>query len=342
VARPACIIRRPFWPQQAGERGDVAPSFDVALEQAGLPLLRRFSAATLQLNLTRRCNLACHHCHVDSSPTRTEQMDSGTVDRVLSLLAASPAVTCVDLTGGAPELHPQFRRIVEQARALGRDVIDRCNLTVFFEPGQSTLPEFLAANRVRVIASLPCYSQENVERQRGRGVFAASIQALQELNRLGYGKPGSPLALDLVFNPQGVSLPGPQAELEGDYRRELGSKYGIEFHRLLALANMPIARFARELERSGRAAEYMSLLISHFNAQTAERVMCRSLVSVDHAGQLYDCDFNQALGIPAGAGPKTVWDVKSLGELVDTPIATASHCFGCTAGAGSSCGGALV
>jgi radical SAM/Cys-rich protein len=327
---------------RANETSSSAPDFDAALARAGLPRLRRDSAATLQLNLTRRCNLACHHCHVDSSPIRTEQMAPETVERVLELLAASPEAECVDLTGGAPELHPQFRRIVERARALGRALIDRCNLTVLFEPGQEGLAGFLAQHQVRVVASLPCYQRENVERQRGRGVFAASIEALRQLNALGYGRPGSPLVLDLVFNPQGASLPGPQAELERDYRRELAANFGIEFHHLLALANMPIARFARDLERAGRSSEYMSLLVNHFNAQTAKRVMCRALVSVDHAGRLYDCDFNQALGIPAGAGGKTVWDVSRLAELVGAPVSTAPHCFACTAGAGSSCGGALV
>jgi len=318
------------------------PSFDAALEDAGLMRLQRDAAATLQLNLTRRCNLACHHCHVDSSPIRTEAMAAATVDRVLALLAASRGVTWVDLTGGAPELHPDFRRIVRRARELGRGVIDRCNLTVFFEPGCEDLPVFLAEQQVRVVASLPCYSADNVERQRGRGVFAASIEGLQRLNALGYGRPGSSLQLDLVFNPQGAALPGPQPELERDYRRELGSNFGIEFHRLLALANMPIARFARELERAGRAAEYLALLVEHFNPETAAHVMCRSLVSVDHRGQFFDCDFNQALDLPLGGGARDVWSVQSLDELVGRPIATAGHCFGCTAGAGSSCGGALI
>jgi radical SAM/Cys-rich protein len=318
------------------------PSFESALAAAGLPRLRRDAATTLQLNLTRRCNLACHHCHVDSSPIRTEAMSAPTVDRVLALLANSPGVEWVDLTGGAPELHPDFRRIVRRARELGRGVIDRCNLTVFFEPGCGDLPEFLAEQQVRVVASLPCYSADNVERQRGRGVFAASIEALQRLNALGYGKPGSPLQLDLVFNPQGPVLPGPQVELERDYRRELGAKFGIEFHRLLALANMPIARFARELERTGRSAAYMALLVEHFNPETAGHVMCRELVSVDHRGRFFDCDFNQALDLPLGEGALDVWSVDSLDPLVGRPIATARHCFGCTAGAGSSCGGALV
>ena len=324
------------------QRAQAAPDFDAALVSAGLPRLRRDSASTLQLNLTRRCNLACHHCHVESSPVRTEAMDAATVERVLALLEASRRVEWVDLTGGAPELHPQFRSIVRRSRALGRHVIDRCNLTIFFEPGHSDLPEFLAANAVRVVASLPCYSRENVDRQRGRGVFEDSIAGLRRLNALGYGKPGSPLQLDLVFNPQGTALPGPQAALERDYRRELGAQFGIEFHRLLALTNMPIARFARELERAGQSEAYVSLLVNHFNADTAAHVMCRSLVSVDHAGQLFDCDFNQALDIPLGGERRSVWDIQTLDDVVDRPIATAAHCFGCTAGAGSSCGGALL
>jgi radical SAM/Cys-rich protein len=315
--------------------------FDAALRRAGLGPLRRDAATTLQINLTRRCNLACHHCHVDSSPRRTETMSSATIERVLALLEASPGVEWVDLTGGAPEMHPGFRSIVRRVRALGRGVIDRCNLTIFFVDGYADLPEFLAQHEVRVVASLPCYSRENVDRQRGRGVFRESIEALRRLNALGYGKAGSPLVLDLVFNPQGAALPGPQAALERDYRRELGSM-GIEFHRLLALANMPIARFARELERRGQSAAYMSLLVSQFNPETAARVMCRSLVSVDHAGQLFDCDFNQALDLPLGGKRRSVWGVRSFDELVAEPIATAAHCFGCTAGAGSSCGGALV
>jgi radical SAM/Cys-rich protein len=323
-------------------RGVHEPDFAAALEAAGLPPLRRERAATLQVNLTRRCNLACHHCHVDSSPVRTESMADETVERVLALLEASPGIEQLDLTGGAPELHPRFRDLVGRARALDRGVMDRCNLTVFFEPGCGDLPEFLARHEVRVIASLPCYSRENVDRQRGRGVFRGSIEALQRLNALGYGKPGSPLQLDLVFNPQGPALPGPQAQLESDYRRELRADHGIEFHRLLALANMPIARFARDLERSGRTEAYMSLLVNHFNPATAAHVMCRTLVSVDHAGQLFDCDFNQALEIPLGGRRRTVWDVEALDALDGLPIATAAHCFGCMAGAGSSCGGALV
>jgi radical SAM/Cys-rich protein len=247
-------------------------------------------------------------------------------------------VECVDLTGGAPELHPRFRALVHRARALGRGVIDRCNLTVFAEPGCADLPEFLAEQGVRVVASLPCYSRENVDRQRGRGVFEASIEALRRLNALGYG---AGLRLDLVYNPLGASLPPPQAQLEADYRRELGA-LGIRFDHLLTLTNMPIKRFARDLARRGEAAAYQALLVSHFNPATVEAVMCRHTLSVAWDGQLYDCDFNQALGLALGAGPRTLFELEASEALETQPIATAPHCFGCTAGAGSSCGGALA
>jgi radical SAM/Cys-rich protein len=316
--------------------------FDATLIAHGLPELRRERLATLQLNLTYRCNLACHHCHVESSPRRSETMDARTLDRVLELLAASPGIVTVDLTGGAPEMHPDFRRLVRASRALGREVIDRCNLTILLEPGYQDLPEFLASQQVRIVASLPCYSKENVERQRGRHVFDRSIAALQRLNALGYGATGSQLGLDLVFNPQGIALPGPQAELEREYRAVLDTEFGVVFDRLLTIANMPIARFARELEREGTYDAYLGLLRERFNPATAASVMCRDLVSVDFAGRLYDCDFNQALQIPAARRARTLWDLERLDQLVGERIATAPHCFGCTAGAGSSCGGALV
>ena len=319
-----------------------AASFDRALERRGLAPLCRTGAATLQLNLTARCNLACRHCHVESSPARRERMGDAAVERALELLEGSAAIATIDLTGGAPEMHPRFREIVRRARRLGRETIDRCNLAIFFEPGYADLPEFLAGQGVRIVASLPCYSRDNLERQRGRGVFDLSLRALRRLNALGYGRSGGELRLDLVFNPQGDALPPPQAELERDYRRELGREYGIEFDGLLALANMPIKRFARELRRERRYETYLAALAEGFNPEAAPRVMCRSLVSVDYEGRLFDCDFNQQLAIPLGGRPRTLWDVESLDELAGEPIATAPHCFGCTAGAGSSCGGALV
>ena len=314
---------------------------DAVLRRHGLEPLTRARVDTLQLNVTLRCNLACHHCHVESGPKRTEAMDEAVVARVLDLLAASPGVRTLDLTGGAPEMHPDFRVLVEGARALGLEVIDRCNLTILHECGYRDLPEFLAKNGVTVIASLPCYTRENVESQRGREVFDRSIEALRWLNSLGYGRASSDLSLDLVHNPLGPSLPPPQGELEKEYKVELRERFGIEFHRLLAITNMPIKRFGDMLVRRGQASEYLSLLVNHFNPRVVPQVMCRTLVSVGHDGQLYDCDFNLALELPLAGKRRTLWEIETLSELEGDPIATASHCFGCTAGAGSSCGGIL-
>ena len=308
----------------------------------GLQALQRDSVRTLQVNVTKRCNLACHHCHVESGPSRSEALDRGGAERILELLAASPKTEVLDLTGGAPELSPHFQTLVAGARSLGRRVIDRCNLTVFDEPGQQETPELLAAYGVEVVASLPCTAAETVERQRGRGVFDRSISALRRLNALGYGMTGTGLRLDLVYNPPGPSLPPEQAELEEHYRCELRARFGIAFDRLITITNMPIKRFAHDLARSGRHGEYMSLLVAHFNPSAVPALMCRTMISVDHEGRLYDCDFNQALEIRAPVLPRNIWELGSLDELSGTRIATASHCFGCTAGAGSSCGGALV
>jgi radical SAM/Cys-rich protein len=317
-------------------------SFDAALAAHNLPLLRRGAARVLQLNLTRRCNLACHHCHVESSPRRSEAMDERTLARALELLAASPGVTLVDLTGGAPEMHPSFRSLVRETRRLGRRVIDRCNLAILDEPGHEDLGEFLARERVEIVASLPCYEAANVDGQRGRGVFARSIAALRQLNHLGYGVPGSGLELDLVYNPVGPSLPPPQAQLESDYKRELETRFGISFGRLLTLTNMPIRRYAEWLARRGELESYQGLLVNHFNPGAVPWLMCRDTVSVDWRGELFDCDFNQVLDLPPVDGRRTLWNVARLDELEGARIATADHCFGCTAGAGSSCGGALV
>jgi radical SAM/Cys-rich protein len=322
-----------------------APSFAAAIRRAGLPRLVRDRVTTLQLNVGRLCNLACHHCHVDAGPTQTAVMRHDVAVRLVELLDLNPRIELLDLTGGAPEMNPSFRFLVAEARRRGRRIIDRCNLTIFFENGYGDLPEFLAAHEVHVVASLPCYTAGNVDKQRGRGVFDASIEALQRLNALGYGRTESPLRLDLVYNPLGPSLPPPQAKLEADYREELGRLFGIEFHGLLTITNMPIRRFARTLERTGQFATYMSLLVNHFNAATVDGLMCRTLVSVGCDGRLYDCDFNQMLDMPVGAagrGVRTVWDIDNLDELTGAAIATAPHCFGCTAGAGSSCSGALA
>jgi len=318
------------------------PDFDALLAERALPPLRRERVATLQVNVGRRCDLACHHCHVEAGPKRTEVMDARTAGRVLELLEAHPEVATLDLTGGAPELCPSFRELVRGARRLGRAVIDRCNLTVLFEPGQEDTAGFLAEHGVRVVASLPCYTAETVDAQRGKRVFERSIEALRRLNALGYAREDTGLALDLVYNPLGPSLPPAQQELEATYREELASLFGIAFDHLVTITNMPIKRFAHALERDGRHGEYMGLLVNHFNPATLPGLMCRSLVSVGWDGALYDCDFNQMLELPLGAGPADVWKVGSFDDFEGAEIATAGHCFGCTAGSGSSCGGALV
>lgn len=324
---------------------DTAPSFDSALQSAGVPTLTRGVVDTLQINVGRVCNQACHHCHVEAGPKRTEALGAEVADRLIELLDANPGLRTVDLTGGAPELNAHFRRLVVAARARGLRVIDRCNLTILHEPGQEDLAVFLAAQGVDIVASLPCYTVDNVDRQRGLGVFDVSIEALRQLNALGYGQPESPLRLDLVFNPLGASLPPAQAELEAQYRDALGDRFGIVFHHLLTITNMPIRRFAGMLEREGRMDAYMSLLVQHFNPATVAGLMCRSLVSVSWDGGLYDCDFNQMLDLPMAATPQgrpTIWDVSDLGGLRGARVATGGHCFGCTAGAGSSCSGAVV
>lgn len=317
------------------------PQFQSALANAGLGPLRRAAVTWLQVNLGRKCNQACTHCHVDASPVRTEMMDGPTVARVLQILEENPGIGQIDLTGGAPELSPHFREMVLRARSLDRRVIDRCNLTILSEPGQEDLAEFLADNQVEVVASLPCYTQDNVDKQRGKGVFARSIAGLQRLNALGYGKPGTGLQLDLVYNPGGAFLPGPQAGLQADYEQRLLAEHGIVFNQLLTITNMPIKRFARDLARNGKTQEYMDLLLSAFNPATVEGLMCRHLVSVDWQGNIYDCDFNQMLEMAVPGKERTVWEL-DVGALDGAAVAVDDHCFGCTAGAGSSCGGSLA
>ena len=309
------------------------------LEVTDFPALQRQSLDTLQVNLGYQCNQRCLHCHVNAGPHRTEMMSRETLDLIVPVLKARQ-IKMLDLTGGAPEMHPDFRYLVEQATAAGVQVIDRCNLTILFEPGQEGLAEFLAHHRVDVVASLPCYSLENVDQQRGQGVFDKSIAGLQALNALGYGQPDSGLSLNLVYNPQGPSLPPNQQQLEADYRRELRQHFNIEFNHLFALANMPIKRFGSTLISKGQFQDYMQLLRDSYQVDNLEQVMCRSLVSVDWQGRLYDCDFNQQLEIPLGAGKRHLQDL--LESDVNTcPVAVAGHCYGCTAGQGSSCGGAL-
>lgn len=323
----------------------VVPDFARVLQGHDLAPLTRGRVTTLQVNVGKRCNQACHHCHVDAGPKRTEMMGRPVAEQIVALLAQNPEVEGLDVTGGAPELNEHFRYLVAEARRLGRRVIDRCNLTVLLEPEMDDLAEFLAQHAVEIVASLPCYREGNVDEQRGVGVFAKSIAALQRLNALGYGHSDSGLALDLVYNPVGAFLPPSQVELEGQYRDELRERFGIEFRKLLTITNMPIKRFAAWLAREGQVDAYLGLLVNHFNAATVRDLMCRSLLSVGWDGRLYDCDFNQMLDLllPAGAGhhARTIWELDALEVCNGQRIATGSHCFGCTAGAGSSCGGAL-
>jgi len=340
LANPAVRLSRPAVATEPD-----AKRFDAHLAARGLAPLSRRKIETLQVNVGLRCNLACHHCHVESGPKRREQLDRRGIERILWLLERHPDIATLDITGGAPELHEDFRDLVRGARSLGRRVIDRCNLTVLFEPGQQDTAEFLAEQEVDVVASLPCYSLENVERQRGRGVFDGSIRALQRLNQLGYGqhpeRAESGGRLDLVYNPVGDFLPPSQAQLEADYREQLGRHFGIHFDRLLTITNMPIKRFAHELQRDGRYEAYMALLVNHFNSANVPGLMCRHLISVSHDGTLYDCDFNQALELRPPGPRRTIYELDDLSELEGAAIRTGEHCFGCTAGAGSSCGGAL-
>ncbi len=310
------------------------------LQDTRFPALRRKHLETLQVNLGYRCNQSCVHCHVNAGPKRTEEMGRETIDAVLALLRRSGATT-LDLTGGAPELNPHFRYLVREAVALGAHVIDRCNLTILEEPGQKDLADFLAAHRVEVVASLPCYLEDNVDRQRGKGVFETSLRALARLNALGYGKAGGGLTLSLVYNPQGPSLPPPQEKLEADYREQLASHYGIVFSRLYTLANMPIQRFGSMLISKGQFNEYMALLHAAHRDENLEHVMCRSLISIDWQGYAYDCDFNQMLELPLGGAGRTHISDLAVASLEGSAIAVADHCYGCTAGQGSSCGGAL-
>lgn len=327
---------------------DHGPAFDRLLAAHALAL-PPIDVQTLQVNLTKLCNQACRHCHVDASPARTEQLSSAYVDRVLTILAEHPQVSQLDLTGGAPELHPDFERLVIGATALGKHVMVRHNLTVQLDghpkTGQSMvhLPAFFAEHRVEVISSLPCYGEKNTDTQRGKGVFEKSITALHRLNAVGYGQPDSGLTLTLVYNPLGPSLPPPQAGLEADYRRELAEHHGIVFSRLFTITNMPIHRFALHLHKDGQYERYMDTLLAAFNPQAAEGVMCRRLISVDHAGRLFDCDFNQQLGIAArdADGQAMTLDHFDHARLLNRAIRFDRHCLGCTAGAGSSCGGAL-
>ena len=318
------------------------PSFEDTLSFHGHGRLTAKSVSTLQVNMGKVCNQTCHHCHVDAGPQRTESMSKDTIDQIIDVLDRTPEIATVDITGGAPEMNLHFEYLVEQCRIRERKVIDRCNLTVFYVKGKSHLPDFLAKHEVEIIASLPCYQEMNVDQQRGKGVFDRSISALQTLNTLGYGVPGTGLNLHLVYNPQGVSLPPPQGELEQDYKAELMSRFGIAFNRLLTITNMPISRFLEDLKDSGKITAYFRILEESFNMATVDDVMCRSLINVGWDGRLSDCDFNQMLDLPLqNDSPQWIRDF-NLTALQGRPITTGSHCLGCTAGSGSSCGGALA
>ena len=312
------------------------------LVHTSFPPVRRSRLTTLQVNLGYRCNQSCVHCHVNAGPKRTEEMSARTVGEVIEYMKTA-GVSLLDVTGGAPELNPCFRFLVDAAVGHGVRVIDRCNLTILLEPGQEDLAGFLADRRVDVVASLPCYLDENVDRQRGRGVFDASIEGLRRLNALGYGDEATGLSLDLVFNPQGPVLPPPQDALERAYKDELGRRFGIRFNRLLTLANMPIGRFGSALISKGQFEGYLEVLRAAHVDANVEHVMCRHTVSIDWQGHAYDCDFNQMLGLPMrldGSPRPHVKDLVSV-DVEGRPVAIRDHCFGCTAGQGSSCGGAL-
>ena len=332
------------------------PSFSTYLKERNIALTRK-ATTIFQMNVTLYCNQACNHCHVESSPKRKEAMTQEVVDKCFEIIDNSPSIKTIDITGGAPELFVGFRDIVERGKKRNLEIIDRCNLTVLMEPGQEDLPEFLASNGVRVVASLPCYSEKNVNAQRGRGVFSRSIKGLQLLNECGYGKEGSNLRLDLVYNPGGAFLPPDQAALERDYKQLLSESDDICFNRLLTLTNMPIKRFADMLFKANRLEEYMGLLVNSFNAAAVDGVMCRDTISVGWDGTIYDCDFNQQLRLGLGDfsataddetcrvsehSSKTVFDISSVNDILNTDISLDLHCFGCTAGAGSSCQGATV
>ncbi len=308
------------------------------LKNSDFPTITRNKLEILQVNLGYLCNLSCTHCHVNAGPKRTEIMDKATLDEVLAFIDTHELYT-LDLTGGAPEMNPHFRYAVTEARARGLKVIDRCNLAILQEKGFQDMAGFLAENQVEIVASLPCYVKENVDKQRGKGTFDADIKALQRLNELGYGLADSGLELNLVFNPQGATLPPEQQALERAYKQHLHEHYGIVFNRLFAMANLPVQRFGSVLLSTGRFDDYLQLLKANFHAPNLDKLMCKNTLSVDWQGFVYDCDFNQMLCLPLGGQQKM--HLTQVSELMGKAIATLEHCYGCTAGQGSSCGGAI-
>lgn len=326
---------------QDSHRSLVTPFSDQLAEQGVSPLYRK-KLTTLQINVGKVCNQTCTHCHVDAGPDRRESMTYETAKQVIDFLARSEVKT-LDITGGAPEMNPHFRMLVQEARKLDKQVIDRCNLTILLAKGFTDLPEFLAEHQVNVVASLPCYLEENCDAQRGSGVFVKSIDAIRKLNGLGYAQPNSNLQLDLVYNPTGLGLPPDQQKLEVAYKSELDARYGIHFNSLLAITNMPVSRFLDDLLRRGKYEEYLERLNQSFNPGTIGDLMCRSLLSVDWSGFIYDCDFNQMLDLAITEGENRVHISQLTDDLLSgRAIRVANHCYGCTAGCGSSCGGSLV
>jgi len=330
---------------QTGPRSSPLPrasvAFDDKLAAHGIELRRPRAIKVLQVNVGKLCNQACKHCHVDAGPKRTEIMMRETAEQIIIALERSD-IPVLDITGGAPELNPSFRYLVTEARAMGRHVMVRHNLTVMFEPVQDDIPEFFRAQKVEVVSSLPYFLEQQTDAQRGAGVFDKSVAALHRLNGVGYGVEGSTLVLNLVYNPTGAFLPPLQSSIEADFKRELMARHGVSFNHLYTITNMPIRRFLDYLRRSGNEERYMRKLIEAFNPGTVEGLMCRELVSVDWTGRLYDCDFNQMLDLPVPAKlPQTINDFDSS-KFFGQRIATGAHCYGCTAGAGSSCGGAVV
>lgn len=323
-----------------GDRLPALPQFEDVLTDHELPQLQATGLEVLQVNVGKLCNQTCTHCHVDAGPDRRESMSRETAKAVIHALRRFNIPT-FDITGGAPEMNPNFRWVVQQAFASGRRIIDRCNLTILVANGFRDLPTFLAEHKVEVVASLPCYLEENCNSQRGDGVFQRSIDALRILNQLGYGRTDSGLRLTLVYNPVGASLPPNQMELENAYRRELNSHYGIVFNELHTITNLPISRFLDDLLQTGKYEAYMQKLVESFNPQTVSHVMCRTMLSVDWQGNLYDCDFNQMLELPVALPSRRIEDL-SWEDIARRSIVTGRHCFGCTAGNGSSCQGAVV
>ena len=319
-----------------------ANSFAAKLKRTGIEGLAANRVDILQVNLGKLCNMTCSHCHVDAGPDRREIMQRPEIDACIDVLARNPQINTLDLTGGAPEMNPDFRRMVVAARKLDRHVIDRCNLTILLAKGFEYLGDFLAENKVEIVASLPCYLEENTDAQRGDGAYGKSIEALRRLNNLGYGKPETGLTLTLVFNPVGPSLPPDQIKIEADYRRELDSRFGIVFDRLFTITNMPVSRYLEHLLRTGDYEPYMKKLIDAFNPGAIDGLMCRNTLSVGWDGQLYDCDFNQMLELNLNSQyPSSIHDFQ-YEKLANREIVLGQHCFGCTAGCGSGCQGSIV